>query len=752
MIKNIIINASKTPSVPVVTPTKLYGWGLGRYGELDYNTTYARLKLVVTSSNWSVITTSNFTGMAIKTDGTLWGWGGNFNFQLGINNTNSNISSPVQVGALTNWSKVALASSHTIAVKTDGTLWAWGSGLNGRLGLNSVTTYSSPVQVGALTNWSSVSCGNSHTMAVKTDGTLWAWGLGTNGRLGDGGITSRSSPVQIGTLTDWSTVFCGMDYSMAIKTDGTLWGWGTNNNGQLGDGTITEYSSPVQVGTLTNWSSVSCGNSHTMAIKTDGTLWGWGTNFNGQLGIGDFSSRSSPVQIGTLTNWTANITCDNSNTMAVKTDGTLWAWGTNGFNGESTDYLYDETSNVYNTSRFQYTSPVQIGTLTSWSKVAAMRRYQTTTTNRPFIALTTTGDVYGGGSTVGYDVLTTLSYSSPIQLSNISNISFISNGNNKTFFINTSGSLWGMGEATGLGTETTSIPYKLYISPVQIGTLTNWSKIYANSDWRHAIKTDGTLWAWGHANANGQLGLGNTDTVTYSSPVQVGALTNWSKIAHGADYTMAVKTDGTLWAWGNGSNGRLGDGGITSRSSPVQIGTLTNWSEVTCGYSHTVAVKTDGTLWVWGAGANGRLGLSSTVTYSSPVQVGALTNWSKVSAYGSYTMSVKTNGTLWAWGVNNSYGQLGDGTTTNRSSPVQIGTLTNWSTVYTGANSTTIAIKTNGTMWAWGNNNNGQLGDGSTTSRSSPVQIGTLTNWSNVSISKDAAFGGSYDTVIAITS
>jgi alpha-tubulin suppressor-like RCC1 family protein len=247
-----------------------------------------------------------------------------------------------------------------------------------------------------------------------------------------------------------------------------------------------------------------------------------------------------------------------------------------------------------------------------------------------------------------------------------------------------------------------------------------------------AIKTDGTLWAIGGYNYQGQLGL-NADTGTFvgkSSPIQVGALTDWLRIVSGGYHCLAVKTNGTLWSWGY-NNGTLGLGNTTNRSSPVQVGGDTTWSTISAGVYHSLAVKSNGTMWAWGENAsNGRLGLGDTTDRLTPTQIGGLTTWSTVSAGRYYGIAVKTDGTMWAWGSNNN-GQLGLGNTTDRSSPVQVGALTNWLSV-AGGDNTLFGIKTDGTLWSSGHNNNGQLGDGTTTNRSSPIQVGALTTWSSV--------------------
>jgi len=187
---------------------------------------------------------------------------------------------------------------------------AWGYNGQGALGDGSSTTRSSPVQIGALTDWKDLSLGPqaAHTLAVKTDGTLWAWGYNGQGQLGVGSTTQKNSPVQVGALTDWSKVAAGSSHTVALKTDGTLWAWGLNANGQIGDGTSgagANKSSPVQIGALTNWAYVAAGDVHSIAVRNDGTLWTWGYNAQGQMGNGTTSGSpsASPVQIGTLTNW-----------------------------------------------------------------------------------------------------------------------------------------------------------------------------------------------------------------------------------------------------------------------------------------------------------------------------------------------------------------------------------------------------------------------------------------------------------------
>lgn len=339
-----------------------------------------------------------------------------------------------------------------------------------------------------------------------------------------------------------------------------LYAWGQNDQGQMGDNTNVPKSSPVQIGTQQDWEYIAAGELNSVAIKSNGTLWSWGDNYHGNVGDGTTIDRSSPVQLGALTDW-QSASSGRYVSFAIKTDGTLWGWGEN---------------------------EGRIGV------------------------------------------------------------------NNRT----------------------------KYSSPVQVGALTNWSKISNSRGISMAVKTDGTLWTWG-ANEIGQLGL-NYVNDGRSSPTQVGALTNWSEVAAGATFGVAIKTDGTMWSFGNNASGRLGDGTTITRSSPVQIGALTNWLKVACGYTSSAALKTDGTLWTWGSPSNGRLGNNtSTSNKSSPIQVGALTDWASVSIKDAHVAATRTDGTLWTFGFNLN-GRLGDGTTNSQSSPVQVGADKFWSSAEAG--------------------------------------------------------------------
>lgn len=265
-----------------------------------------------------------------KANGTLWSCGSNYLGLAGLGGSPSSTSSFLQVGMDTNWKQVSIGLNHVIGVRTDGTLWSWGYGSYGQLGLGSSSIKTTPTRIGTASDWMMVAAGNEHSLAIKTDGTLWAWGRNESGRLGDGTTTNRNAPVQIGSSNQWQSISAGEAHSLAVQSDGSLWAWGGNGLGQLGDSSNSMRIAPVQIGAGQQWKSASAGSSHSLALKVDNTLWTWGANAQGQLGLGDTTARNSPQQVAPGETW---IKCDAGffHSVAVKSDGSIALWGSNAY-------------------------------------------------------------------------------------------------------------------------------------------------------------------------------------------------------------------------------------------------------------------------------------------------------------------------------------------------------------------------------------------------------------------------------------
>jgi alpha-tubulin suppressor-like RCC1 family protein len=438
-------------------------------------------------------------------------------------------------------------------------------------------------------------------VALKNDGTVWAWGNNGSGQLGNGTFTTQSTaPVQVSGLAEITAVAAGSAHTVALKNDGTVWACGDNSYGQLGNVNTIYSATPVPVSGITGVSSVAAGSAHTVALKSDGTAWTWGVNTFGQLGNGTNAVSSTPVSVSGLTGGGA-VAAGSAHTVALKSDGTVWTWGVNTF------------GQLGNGTTTQSTIPVQVLQVSGFAGAAS---------------------VAAGGY-----------HSVAVKLS------------------------------------------------------------------------DGTVWAWGN-NSKGQLGNGTT--TGSPTPVQVsqvsglaGVFTGVTTVAAGGYHSVARKSDGTVWAWGFNFYGQLGNGTYgnnASSSTPVQV-LLTGVTSVAAGFNHTVALKDDGTVWAWGDNGYGQLGTGSTTQSLIPVQVTGLTGVIAVATGYNHTVALKDDGTVWAWG-DNGYGQLGTGSTTQSTIPVQVTGLTGTFIAIAAGVGHTVALKSDKTVWTWGNNGSGQLGVG----------------------------------------
>lgn len=341
---------------------------------------------------------------------------------------------------------------------------------------------------------------------------------------------------------------------------------------------------------------VTAGVRHTVTLKSDGTVWTFGYNAAGQLGDGTTTDRMTPVQVSGLAGVTA-VAAGWYHTVALKSDGTVRTWGTS-----------------------------------------------------------------GGG--LGDGTMTTRT--TPVQPLGLAGVTAVTAGVDHTVVLKSDGTLWAFGYNNfgqlGDGTTVTRL------TPVQVGGLTGVTAAAGGFYHTVALKADGTVWAWG-ANAVGQLGDGTT--TARITPVQVTGLTGVTAVASGSYHTLALKADGTVWAWGSNHHGQTGSTpSSTPQTVPVQVAGLGGVTAVAAGFYHTVAVKSDGTVWALGNNGFGQLGDGTTTDRSAPVEVHGLAGTLAVAAGGYHTVALAPDGAVRAWGRNDE-GYLGDGTTTQHNTPVQ---------------------------------------------------------------------------------
>ena len=369
-----------------------------------------------------------------------------------------------------------------------------------------------------------IGAGNTHSLALKKDGTVWAWGNNGYGQLGNGVFLpglSQYTPVQAKGLTGIVDIAVGTEHSLALRNDGTVWAFGLNSYGQLGVGNTANYSTPVpvhgpnNVGYLTDVVDVEAGDYHSLALKSDGTVWAWGRNGCYQLGDGTTTNRATPVPVQLFYNGmgvVGGLAGGGGHSLALK-DGTVWSWGCND-----------------------------------------------------------SGQLGNNSSSDGY-------YPMPIY---------------------TGSGLTGVVTAVDAG-------------------------------YKHSLAlTNGSVWAWGE-DSQGQLGCNSTKDKSHPVQVQgpgnVGYLSGITEVAAGRYHSLAVRDDGSLWSWGGGWYGQLGVNSNNDHSTPVQVhgpgnvGHLSGVTSVAAGDYHSLAVTSDGSVWAWGNNDSGQLGINNRDDHQVPYQV-----------------------------------------------------------------------------------------------------------------------------------
>jgi len=558
-----------------------------------------------------------------------------------------------------------------------------------------------------------VAAGQLFSAALKSDGSVWTWGLNSLGQLGNGTAdinTSQgaSSQVreQLRALTGVVQIACGKFHVLALKSDGTVWSWGYNNHGQLGDNTTTNSPAPVQVAGLSDIVSLAAGESHSVALKSDGTVWSWGKNGFGQLGDASTVEKHAPVLVSGLSTSVIGIAAGLNHTLAIENDGTVWSWGFN-----DAGQLGDGTTLAKNI-------PVMIAGLTG--VVSAAGGYQHSA------ALKSDGTVYTWGANdqgqLGDNTKT--NSPTPVQVIGLSNGSAIAAGGNCTIALKNDGTVWAWGanDLGQLGVGYTSASGQMV--PVQTIGAMSVVAIAAGVSHAIAIRSDGRVLAWGR-NDYGALGIGNTEGVPSSRPKKsICPLLKSPRLA-ASNYSLALNNDGTVSAWGVNDRGQLGDGTNGPGGAPATVAGMSGVDLVSAGASFSIAHQSDGGLWTWGQNAAGKWEEGTNADAWTPVTAPAIAGVIAIAGGGGHSLALTNKGMVWTWGLNDA-GQLGNGTLVSTSTPSLVGQISGSTVAIAAGGRHSAALASDGTVWTWGLNDHGQLGNGTIVSGSTPTLVNGL--------------------------
>lgn len=691
----------------------VWTWGSNSFGQLGDGTTTDSSTPVRVLEGVRAIAAGACHCLALKYDGTVWAWGYNADGELGLGGPTTSdpfgVPTPYQVSNLSHVSAIAAGDFHSLALTSDGTLWSWGSNVYGQLGNGKNFDRYSPVQVTAagkpITSVRAIAAGAYHSLALRSDGTVWAWGYNVHGELGDG--TTKNSNAARQVAISMMAIGAGSNHSLALRSDGALMAWGLNSSGQLGDGTRVGRNTPAMVPGLPEIKAFAGGELHSVALKSDGSVYAWGNNSRGQLGDGTNNSRLSPglVQglsgVGTIcarrshnfalvptqsvSAWGANyvgqlgngtftvadpwgiaipapVNCPSGisaiaggyeHNLALATDGRIWSWG-----GNSSGQLGNGGFTSSDPSGMATPGPVTDGTsdFTFVTAVSAGANHSLALKDWLVWA-------WGSNESGQLGDGTNSDSSVPVKVhgtngeTEISAVAIVA-GNYHSMALLVDGSViaWGMNDYGQLGDGTyvdKSSPVRV-LDPSGAVPLSDIVAIAAGDRFSLALRSDGTVWAWG-LNVYGQLGTGvftSTDPFSIPLPCQVtgasGYLSGIVAIAAGAMHSLALGSDGNVWAWGGNWCGQLGIGSITNTdpqgiASAMHVNRMTDAIAISAGFQHSVAICVDGSTWSWGYNGMGQLGNGQFSTgglpgAASPVRTKKLTSAMMIAAGGFHSL------------------------------------------------------------------------------------------------------------------
>jgi alpha-tubulin suppressor-like RCC1 family protein len=671
-------------STNVITPVKVLK---GAQENPDSGETYL--------SGIIAIAAGQYHSLALDKDGYVYSWGYNKYGQIGDGTSSSSVyaTTPVKVlrgeqagtTYLSNIKYVATGYGHNLAVDGTGLVYAWGYNNYGQIGNNtsSSTTYATTPKKSSISSVKEVAAGQYHSLALKTDGTVWAWGYDKYGQLGIGSTSNKTAPVAV-VVTNMAhkitAISAGYNHSLALDQDGIVWGWGDNAKGQVGDGKDETYQDEPVTLTSPNGvvSVIAAGANHNLAISSSNSTLKITTTslanatvnktydavkITASGGTKPYTFEIWPDYDGDAVNAVLDITQPTSSSVYCTLKGTFTTATTYKFIIQVTDDK-DSMDMQYLTIKVTSSGTGEPGYVWDWG----YNKY---------------GQL-GDGSTTDVDSPQGLNADDIDDFpSDFENIISMAGGESYSLALDEAGNVWAWGYngkgQLGNGSSSTSAYTKV---PEQIeedvdgNSFGDIEKIAAGSSHGLALDGDGNVWAWGY-NKDGQLG--DASKVDEHAPVKLD-LDNIKEIAAGYYHSLALDADGNVWAWGDNSKGQLGDDSQTDRTEPVQVNGLTGVKYIAAGAYHSLAVDSNGQVWAWGDNSHGQLGINEnpddTDLVTEPEEVYSTTMKDTIIgiAAGQYhSLALDENNYVWAWGED-SDGQLGIGSTTDKYAPNKVKT------------------------------------------------------------------------------